>query len=323
MIESNKNSEDKDVLDKKLLIGNIKIIADDLGFPTEATEHLAARMDIIAADAESYKSFTKIVADYDASVDIDYPAALEEMKRIAEKTGVHEYTCNMLHFLSLCPKLRERYAERALSDELFVNTMRDLAFKLNESYIVDGVWGTFVPKWYARFFKDFDRFFFTRLQFEPIELKYDCVVDGTELKAGQMALNVHIPRTGTKLDHAEVIESYRQAVEFYKDRFAEGEPILIVCQSWLLFPKHDEVLNENSNMLAFAHDYTPIKTYYFDDYSPLWRTFDKRYTGNPDEMPADTTLRRAYIDWLKKGEPIGSTYGVIIYENFAKKWLEN
>lgn len=311
------------MLDKNVLIKNIKTIANDLDFPKEATDYLAAEMEIIAAEPESYKIFTQIIADYDESVDIDYPAALEKMKVIAEKTGVHEYTCNMLHFLSLCPKLRERFAERSLSDELFVNTMRDLTFKLNESFVVHGIWGTFVPKWYARFFKDFDRFFFTRLQFEPIELKYDCVVDGVELKAGQLALNVHIPRTGTKLDHGEVIESYRQAAEFYKDRFAEGEPILIVCQSWLLFPKHGEVLNESSNMLAFARDYTPINTYYFSDFSSLWRTFDKPYNGNPDEMPADTTLRRAYINWLKNGEPLGSTYGVIIYENFAKKWIKN
>lgn len=305
--------------DLNYLTENIGKIAKDLRFPDEAIDSLLYDLAVLCADEESFCVFSGIIESYEKTCDIDYAAALENMKTISAKIGVHEYACNMLHFLSLCPKLRERYAERGLSDSLFVDTMQDLKFKVVESHIVHGVWGTFVPKWYARFFRDFDRFFFTRLQFEPATLRLDCEIDGVEYKAGAKCLNVHIPRTETKLDHLEVLDSYRRAAEFYADFFGE-DPVLIACDTWLNFPKHDEILKPGSNLLLFAHDYKILQVGYYEDGGSFWRTFDKPYNNNPDDMPTDTTLRRAYVDMLKRGEKLGHAYGVIVYEQLAKKF---
>ena len=291
----------------------------DLDFPSEALESLAFDLAVVTKNSNAYSRFSEIIEDYDATVEIDYKAALDVMKQISAMTGVHEYACNMLHFLSLCPKLRERYKERGFSDELFVDTMKDLTFKVRECHTVYGIWGTFVPNWYPRFFYGFDRFFFTRLQFEPVELKYDCVIDGVELKAGAKALNVHIPNTGKPLYHDEVVRSYHEAAEFFKNYFGEEE-VLIVCNSWLLNPQHDRILKPGSNMLLFAHDYTPVYVGYYEDNKGLWRTFDCPFTGDLDALPTDTSLRRAYVDMLKRGEKLSYAYGVILYENFAKKY---
>ena len=307
------------MLDKETLKEQIVGLMQELSFPKEAIESLKNDFERLVLCDGAYTEFCEIKASYDATVDIDYSGALEVMKRLSTITGVHEYALNMLHFLSLCPKLRERYKERGLSDKLFIDTMRDLTFKVDECHLVYGVWGTFVPTWYARFFCGFDRFFFVRLQLEPVELKYDCTVNGKEYKAGAKALSVHIPRTCTPLKHEEVVASYHAAAEFFKDYFG-ADPVLMICNSWLLNPQHDEMLKPGSNMLLFAHDFTLANVGVYNDNAGLWRTFDCQFTGDIDALPTDTTLRRAYVDLLKRGEKLKYAYGVIDYADFAKKY---
>ena len=306
------------MIDKEFLGEQIKGLTVELSFPNEATESLAADFKKLSLNDAAYARFCEIVKNYNDTTEIDYKGALEVMKELSILTGVHEYALNMLHFLSLCPRLRERYKERGLSDKLFIDTMRDLTFKVDECHVVYGIWGTFVPNWYARFFYGFDRFYFARLQLEPVELKYDCTVNGKEYKAGAKALNVHIPRTGTPLKHDEVIASYHEAAEFFKDYFA-GDPVLIVCNSWLLNPQHDEILKPGSNLLLFAHDFTPAFVGEYNDNAGLWRTFDCQFTGDIDALPTNTTLRRAYVDILKRGEKLKYAYGVIDYADFLEK----
>ena len=135
---------------------------------------------------------------------------------------------------------------------------------------------------------------------------------GKPYKAGAKVLNVHIPRTGTPLNHDAVIASYREATAFFADYF-QGEPPLIVCNSWLLNPQHDALLKPDSNIVLFANDYTIVDVQTFDDYSWLWRVFEQPFDGDVDSLPTDTSLRRAYAELLKHGRKLKRAYGVIDY----------
>lgn len=297
-------------------------IMRDLAFPEEAVESLLKDADVLLSHADACERFFEIVRQYDERTDIDYPGALEVMKELSSLTDVNVHALNMLHFLSLCPKLRERYEERGLPDKLFVDTMSDLRFKVYECQAVHGIWGTFVGFWFARYFSQIDRFFFKRLQLEPKPLEYDCTVGGKEYKKGAKVLNVHIPRTGTPLLHDEVVQSYREAVEFFNDYY-EGEPRLIVCNSWLLSPWHDEIMRPESNILQFAHDYTILHSAPNSNVASLWAVFEHVVTeDNFDELPTDTSLRRAYVDLLKRGGRQEWTYGVFNYDDKIKEWTE-
>ena len=308
------------MLTKVNFISEIEKIMRDLKFPAEAVESLVKDASALLLNDVACARFFDVVRQYDESVEIDYVGAQELVKELAPEVGVHEYALMMLHYLSLCPRLRERYAERGLSDKLFVDTMQDLCFKVKESKIVHGVWGTFVAFWFPRFFSAIDRFFFVRLQLEPKPLEYDCVIDGVEYKKGAKVLNVHIPRTETPLLHDEAVESYKAAVEFFKDYYGDG-PRLIVCNSWLLFTKHNEILKPDSNIRLFAEDYAVVKEWTQDN--PPWSVFGKIYTGNPDDMPADNTLRKAYVAFLKNGEKAGGSYGVFNFDEQVKKWAKS
>ena len=57
----------------------------------------------------------------------------------------------------------------------------------------------------------------------------------------------------------------------------------------------------------------------YQNYSEVWRLFDCLYDGNPDNLPADTSLRRAYIERIKSGKLIGHGTGVIVFDKLKTR----
>ena len=145
---------------------------------------------------------------------------------------------------------------------------------------------------------------------EEIAENYE--VDGIQFPAGSKAINLHIPRTGTRLYHELVLEAYDLAAAFYKDVFGDG-PIVFTCGSWMLYPWIRTVLSPTSNMAAFYDDFTIVSWGEYEDYNQVWRLFDCAYTGDPDLLPQDSSLRRAFVQRIKQGEKIGWGKGAFIY----------
>ena len=167
-------------------------------------------------------------------------------------------------------------------------------------------------KWFWGFFR-LERFALGRLQFEIVRFGGDYETDGVSLTPDSLVINVHIPRTGTRLDRESVLESYRLAAEFY--RAILGDKIVFVCSSWLLFPKNRELLSPTSNLLAFMNDFDIYTSGEYLNYGEVWRLFDKAYDGDVTHLPADTSLRRAYIDLISRGEKTGWGKGVFVYRD--------
>jgi hypothetical protein len=209
-------------------------------------------------------------------------------------------------------RLRERYIERGIDLEIFKKSMMDLKYKLDECMLVKGVVGNFVSGWEAGFFR-LRLFGLGRLQYEIVPLGENITLDGVELPEDYPAINIHIPRSGESFDHEAVLASYRMAKEFFKDRF-EGKRTLFVCSSWLLWKEHLNMLGEGSNIRAFIGDFTMISEKEYDGYGEVWRLFDTEYDGDPDHLPADSTLRRKYVEHIKAGKPTGSAKGVFFLD---------
>ena len=165
-------------------------------------------------------------------------------------------------------------------------------------------------KWFWGFYK-LERFALGRLQFEIVNFGGEYEIDGVKLESDSRVLNVHIPRTGTRLDRESVLESYKLAADFYRSDL--GDKIAFVCSSWLLFPKHREKKPE-SNLLAFMNDFDIYVPGEYSNYGEVWRLFDKMYDGNVTHLPADSFLRRTYIDLISRGEKTGWGKGVFLYK---------
>lgn len=278
-------------------------------YPAEAIDVLITAYDSIIAQRNG--DFLALISEYEASYNVDYDAALERMKVISESSDVHEYTGALILFLAYTRGLSRYYEEQGIAHEIYRNTVLDLRYKLDECRCVKGVWGSFVAKWFAGFFK-LERFALGRLQFEVIDFGAEYDKNGLTLHPDSKVLNVHIPRTGVRLDHASVLDSYRLAADFFKDKI--GERAVFVCNSWLLFPRHRDMLKATSNLIAFMNDYDVFTFGEYSGYGEIWRLFDVGYDGELSHLPADTSLRRAYVDLISRGEKTGWGRGVFEYK---------
>ena len=276
-------------------------------YPTDAIGDLLFAFDKISEHCP--EEMGALISDYEQSYDIDYTSALEKMRKICARSGVHEHTGELLLFLCYTRALRRYYSEAGIDDSIFLASMLDLRYKLDECRCVYGINGSFVAKWFTGFFK-LERFALGRLQYEIIPFGAEYEKDGIKLTPDSRVLNVHIPRTGRSLDEASLVQSYRLAKEFYRDEL--GEDIAFVCNSWLLFPRHLEMLSERSNIRRFISDYEIISSGEYASYGEVWRLFDVMYNGNADDLPADTSLRRAYVDLIRRGERTGWGRGIFI-----------
>lgn len=282
---------------------------EQFSYPEEACAALVQAYDKIRA-GEQRESFEELLRQYEENRDCDLEGAIRKMSQIAAAAGIHEFTGHLLMFICMSRTLRRYYREAGLEEKIWFDSMCDLKYKLMECKEVYGIWGTFVAEWYPAFFQ-LTRFGFLRLQFEPVPFGHTYEKNGMVLSPENQVINIHIPRTGGRLDRESVKKSCQQAAVFFKNRF-QIDPPVFVCDSWLLYPRNREILSPGSNILAFLSDFDIIEEGEYGDYSEVWRLFDKKYEGDVERLPQDTSMRRAYAEWIRRGEATGWGYGVRI-----------
>jgi hypothetical protein len=297
-------------MESTALRDSIRFYMNTLDFPTDAKRDLLADFDRIAACPAQFSQLFRIASDYEADCHIHFTPLHAKIEDICAATRVHPYAGKMLLYLCLADALRGHYRARGISEQLFWHALRDLSYKLEECRLVHGVNGSFTGMWFSGFFK-MERFALGRLQFELTNLKSSYTYNGVTLPEGQLAINIHIPRTGTRLDHGEVLGAYRLAKDFFAENF-EGVPTVFTCHSWLLDPWNLTVLRPDANLAAFIRDFEIVAVEQCPDYTQLWRLFDCLWTGDPDTLPADSSLRRAYIERVKRGEKTAVGLGIFL-----------
>ena len=278
-------------------------------YPQEAVDTLLAAADVLLENS----AFCSLLETYEKDRFCDYPAMLRKCKEIAAVTGIHTYTVEFLMFMCFSRKLRETYLENGYSEALWRQSMLDLKCKMMVCKSVKNIWGMFVAWWYDGFFR-MERFGLGRMEFELFEFPLEYYEkDGKILRKGDTVINCHIAKTGEPLSPDLVEDAYRQAAEFYKDTFT-GKPIPFFCESWLIYSKMDDLLPARSNIRAFKERFEILHDHLYEkgDYSEMWRLYDMDFTGDLNDFPGDSTLRRNYKQFLLEGGQVGEGYGVFV-----------
>jgi len=292
---------------------DLQAVMNRLDFPADAQETFLNVLDCIAQDKTAAAWFSCILQQYQESEQCAYKQMLTDVIQLGKVLDIHEYTITMLMYLCMAEKLRSRYEQRGISEEIYDRSMADLRYKLEECRLVYGINGTFDAPWLYGFF-DLSRFALGRLEFEVITTTQDYTVAGEMIPAGSKAINIHIPRSGVRLAHEEVLKSYKRAVEMFGAAF-ENQPIVFTCYSWLLDPWNITVLSPTSNLAAFFNDFQIVGFDVRNDYKEVWRLFDCQYTGDVAKLPRDSSLRRAYADRIARGEPVAWATGMFLYRD--------
>jgi len=293
-------------------IEKIQAFAETFEYPTEATEEIWNTFEKVFSKLQNVKDLDICLQAYETDCEKGFFELLALCARVAEEMQVNVYTLYMAALMLFAEVARKHYEKQGFSKELWKNNFMDLTYKLQECKLVKGVWGTFVPDWFHRFY-NVSRFAFGKLQFESITFGRVYEKNGVKLTEDSVVINMHIPRTGKGLFPQDVEDSCEAADRFYKEKLGLKQ-VVFVCHSWLLYPANKELLKPTSNLYSFISRFDLIEVEDSQDYHEVWRLFDKEYTGDPSLLPADTSFRRGYIEKMRKGEKTGAAYGVFVYK---------
>lgn len=283
------------------MIDYLENFVKEYNYPKESiSDILAAGKKLKEQDDSSISSkILEYAKDYRT---FDFKKTNEELVETAKRIDISEKTVWLVFYILLSKELKYIYDENNIDNEIYINSVMDLKYKMLECKETDGVWGLVPVSWYEGFF-NLTLFALGRLQFEIKEFGCDYNKNGLIVSKTDKVINTHIPSSG-KLHKEDCIKSFKQAREFFKDKVDNA---VFVCHSWLLFPRNQEILNEKSNILMFM-DFFDI--YHFEEedvFNNAWRIFGRAF--DKDIVPK-TTLQKEFYDYLIKGNKAGWGSGV-------------
>lgn len=295
-------------------IGYMQDFMRKTDMPAEAINSYVNCFKKITEDNNAAIIFQSILDTYNKDYGCDYNDIILKTEKISSIINVHKFTAYAVVFIAMTERLLEYYDEKGYSHDLFYHTMKDITYKTIETIDLFNVYGVHCPDWYSYFYS-LIRFAFGNLQFEESLYLEDKSYqkDNYIVNYSDKALNIHLPKTNSKLDYEGVLKSYKEAHEFFKYYF-EGKKTVFMCRTWLFFDENFKVLSENSNIRKFYNDFDIISSGYYEDYGETWRVFNVLYKGNVEELPENTSLQKLYKDIIKRGAKTGWAKGIFIYD---------
>ncbi|WP_423919995.1 acyltransferase domain-containing protein [Frigoribacterium sp. 2-23] len=137
-----------------------------------------------------------------------------------------------------------------------------------------------------------------RLQFE---LTRDPDAAGHSENPEPVALATHVPQSGP-LTPESVDDAFAQARRFVAEHYPELTVTSFTCDSWLLDPELAAALPPGSNITAFQRRWQLTEEARVGDEDALFFTFRRRGSVDLDSLPQTTSLERAVVGRLRRGE---------------------
>jgi hypothetical protein len=128
------------------------------------------------------------------------------------------------------------------------------------------------------------------------------------LTAGDPVLSIHIPaQMSLAQDICEA--SYRRAREIFAVHYPEFAYKAFYCESWMMDPQLAALLGQATNITRFQNKYSPYPTR-SQGKAVLDFVFLKPRDTHPEDLPEDTSLRRAIKKHYMEGKFIYESGGV-------------
>ncbi len=220
----------------------------------------------------------------------------------------------LLFFLGNLEKLHALYRESQLDEELFVDLLKDFKLKNDSCLSLHGYCGVTSTDWYVFFFR-IKRFALGRFHYDVVEFNHDCFCQsGVSLKRNDKVVTVHIP-TGGKLTKEIRYDSYRKAYQFFQRQKLFSDGILkLVCHSWIFYGPYKDLYPKTSNLYDFTEDFTLLYNEEQKTFQDGWRIFGSKFNENPDDLPQETSLQKAFAQYMKQNDRFGVGYVVLLFD---------
>lgn len=276
-------------------------ICEKVGFCREAEEAFCNAYDKIKADIEAAEKMRGMLPDFIMTENNAYEKVLSE---IGSRLDINIYTLNMVFAIMAAEPMRYIYYARGISEQIYLDTLRDMKYKAEECRRMYNVWGTFVPLWY-HYICCGDVIALGRLQFQKVKspIDYKDIV-----KKGDTVISCHIP-SGSPLDMEKVRKSFDTAYKFFG---GDDEKMAFFCDSWLLYPPQYELYPECANLRKFCDIWDVAEQR--DENHDFWRVFYKPEDTDLDTIEPQNRFEKNLLEHLKNGGSMGCGRAMFIYD---------
>lgn len=296
-------------MNKTDFLKHVTDLNEHIKLDTEAQKIIENIIDKIFANEEYANTALDIFDVFEKT----YQIQNDRIDKLADDMGIEKYKFWMAFVEILSLATKEFYRNRAISEEIFYDSMSDIRIWADLYHRTYGEWALEEYDWVTNSLS-LDVIRLGRLQFQLIHVDGDYLpftIGGINVKTGARAINIHIPE-GDSITKEKRLDSYRKAYKF----FNQTGNAVFVCYSWLIYEKHNEFLDSESNILSFTHDFNIKATYETD--SDLWRIFGKKWeeeTGKDfSKLPESTKMQKAYKKWLVSGKAAGFSAGFFAFD---------
>ncbi len=282
------------------------------GFSPEHTEILQRNMLLLEQDSKSQDLhiFSEKLFDRGASI----WTFGKELSLHAKEYAIPEQLFYLLFFLRNLPKLKILYEEKGLEEELFTDLLKDFKLKNDSCLELHGHCGVTSIDWYAHFYR-MKRFALGRFHYDVVEFNHDGYTKhGITLRRDDKVVTVHIPM-GCKITKEVRFDSYQKAYRFFQKQGAFDDGILkLVCHSWIFYGPYKNLYPKTSNLYDFTEDFTLLYNEEQDSFRDGWRIFGPQYKGNVDDLPQNTSLQKAFAEYMKHNNRFGVGYVLLLFD---------
>lgn len=203
--------------------------------------------------------------------------------------------------LAMVPLVRAAHARLAVPPEVTKDTCRQV-FHFTDTYRRDhpAEWGILRRQLY--WLRHYPRAQLFRIGRFEYKLKLFDVETDSGPKPSDWVLDLHIP-AGGGMSLEVCADSFRRAFEFFDCFFPEKRANAVVCQSWMFNPDLAKILPPDSNLVRLLNEVHlfPIPVHERDGFFFLFGS--KGESAPLSELPRETSLQRAILDFVAKGNP--------------------
>ncbi len=192
----------------------------------------------------------------------------------------------------VCKYTYPEYKRREIPDKIFADTMHWCTRYVNEHKQKRGYYAFTMAWWFPRLL--------SLNEFRIGTFSYE-FIDG-----GKREISLHIPSDGS-LAREDIFASIKDFLAFLKSYYPDWCDVPIVCNTWMLSPALEELLDGTSRILAFKNMFEIDKT----DPDATWfmEYIFPGYSEVGDSLPEKTSLQRRLKKHLLEGKRLGSAKG--------------
>lgn len=193
-------------------------------------------------------------------------------------------------------RIYDRYRQKGIAETVYVDTMKCFSRFLRECEQKNG-----------RMF--FDRGWWTYRQASMGLFRIGALEYEFDEHEGQSVIAVHIP-SDADLSPEAVEQSLQEAGACFGTYYPEFAYGRYTCESWLMSPVLKQLLQEQSNIVAFQERFTILSEDREDREFIEW-LFQVPAGTAYDRLPERTTLQRKAKELLLAGGTVGCAFGMI------------